>query len=53
MKLMSLIDKQNVTYFKEIAILKRLNNEFVIRYFDHFHVDLYCSCIITEYCEVF
>lgn len=42
----------------EIAFLKKLNNEtttneFIIKYFYHFKLHIFVSCIITEYCEVY
>lgn len=39
----------------ELKLLKKLNHENIIKYFDHFDEKLHDSeylCIICEYCEV-
>lgn len=35
----------------EAEIMKRLNNAFIIRFFDSFK-ELHFSALVTEYCEV-
>lgn len=53
MKFMSMNKEENKSnYFTEIQLLQRLDNEHIIKHFDHFEHDFLNSCIITEYCEV-
>lgn len=40
------------TYYNEFRLLKHLNSELVIKFFDKFEVNNLNSFIITEYCEV-
>lgn len=47
------IDDQDIDIFiKEVRLLKRLDSQFIIKYFDDFQLDVDNYCIITEFCEV-
>lgn len=53
MKQMSLIGTANIhAYFNEINQLKRLNSEYIVKYYENFDIDKYTCCLIIEYCQV-
>lgn len=52
---MKIIEGQSKKIENEIKILWKVDNENIIRYFDHFELRISnwsTICIITEYCEV-
>lgn len=54
MKILSSMQSSNRNaYFNEISILKKLNSEYIIKYFDNFELEKFSFCIITEYCQVY
>lgn len=53
MKLMSCVEMEHVNaYFNEIRMLKMLNSDYIIKYFDEFRHETFNLCIITENCHV-
>jgi serine/threonine protein kinase len=42
----------NKNLLNELEILMRLNNPFIIKIIDSFHVDAMRFCIVMEYCQV-
>jgi serine/threonine protein kinase len=47
-------EDQRHAFFNEKNLLKKHDNEFIIKYYDHFQPDTrYVNCyIVTEYCQV-
>jgi hypothetical protein len=44
-------DQPNIDTRNELNIIKKLDNQFVLKYYDNFNVQG-ILCIITEYCKV-
>ena len=47
--------KMDPSALNEISLLWKINNENILKYYDHFDCEideLDYTCVITEYCEV-
>ena len=45
------MDQFDSATYNELELFMEINNDYIVRYFDHFHLDNQ-TFLITEYCEV-
>ena len=53
---MKVIEKLNSTAENEFSLMWRISHENIVKYYEHFHHvidEKDCTCIITEYCQVY